>query len=97
MGSSSLREELFNTFLKAHGSSTPTSTGNDNLKVGNDANLIQEDKVEVARRRKEKAVREREERVKAERSRVEAEIGRSRVGLNQEEGERSFRCVHSYT
>lgn len=43
--------------------------------------------------RKERAVKEREDKVKAERGRLEAEIGRSRMGLNKEEGEREFMCA----
>jgi len=42
--------------------------------------------------RRERAVREREEKVKAERSRIEMNIERSRVGINQEEGERVYKC-----
>lgn len=45
------------------------------------------------REKKERAVREREEKVKAQRGQLEADIGRSRMGLNKEEGEREFRCV----
>jgi heat shock protein 90kDa beta len=41
--------------------------------------------------RKERAVREREEKVRAERDRLEVDIGRSRMGMNQEEGEREFK------
>lgn len=40
--------------------------------------------------RKERALKEREEKVRAQRGRMEAEIGRSRVDLNQEEGEQEF-------
>lgn len=43
--------------------------------------------------RKERAVKEREEKIKAERGRVEVDIGRSRQGLDKEEGEREFRCA----
>lgn len=41
--------------------------------------------------RKERALKEREDKVREQRGRMEAEIGRSRVDLNQEEGERVFR------
>jgi len=43
--------------------------------------------------RKERAVKEREEKVKAERDRLEVDIGRSRMGMNKEEGEREFKCA----
>jgi hypothetical protein len=43
--------------------------------------------------RKERAVREREEKVRTERERLEADIGRSRMGMNQEEGGREFKCA----
>lgn len=43
--------------------------------------------------RKERAVREREQKVKAELTLVEKNIEQSRMGINQEEGEREFRCA----
>lgn len=52
------------------------------------------DEEEYARKRqerKERAVKERAEKVRLDQDRVQAEIGRSRQGLNQEEGERGFR------
>jgi heat shock protein beta len=60
---------------------------------GDEAPDAEEDEQERIRKRKEKAVREREEKVSAERSRVGAEIGRSRLALNKDEGEREFRCA----
>ena len=47
--------------------------------------------------RKERAVKEREDKIKAERGRVEADIGRSRQGIDKEEGEREFRCAFATT
>lgn len=95
VGSSSLREELFNTFLKARVSSSkddevtmsqnPVATlkaANPNGETGPQRKRLE---------RKERALKEREEKVRAQRGRMEAEIGRSRVDLNQEEGEREFR------
>lgn len=38
-------------------------------------------------------MREREQKVKAELSRIEMSIERSRVGINQEEGERDYKCA----
>jgi hypothetical protein len=43
--------------------------------------------------RKERAVKEREEKVRTERERLEADIGRSRMGMSQEEGSREFKCA----
>lgn len=82
VGSSSLREELFKTFLKVGAPSTS--------KVSiQQENTIADQGIDRSQR-KERAVKEREEKIKAERSKVEAQIGRSRQGLNQEEDEREF-------
>lgn len=94
-----MREELFNTFLKAHGASaTPEPTSRDKPDYNEKAEqkIDEEDEAErerTKREKKERAVREREERVKVERSKVEAAIDRSRMGLTKEEGELEFRCA----
>ncbi|KAI0775935.1 hypothetical protein BD413DRAFT_256226 [Trametes elegans] len=97
VGSSSLREELFNTYIKAGASdevttaSTPEGAG-----APQSQKTSAEDEEERERRRKERkerAVREREEKVRAERSKVEAEIDRSKLGLTKEEGELEFRTM----
>ncbi|KAG2056445.1 HSP90-domain-containing protein [Suillus hirtellus] len=92
VGSSSLREELFQTFLKAHGSSsshsTPTKVTDETGKHG-----TEEDAEQMRRDKKEQALKEREQKVRADRSRMDAEIGRSKMGLNLEEGEREFRTL----
>src|ERR1700722_12053457 len=96
VGSSSLREELFNTFLKANTSSAVVliSHNEDESSTSHPVQpMTQEDEQEHIRRRKERAVREREEKVKAERSRVETDIERSRSDLNKDESERDFRCA----
>ncbi|KAJ8482248.1 hypothetical protein ONZ45_g15022 [Pleurotus djamor] len=89
VGSSSLREELFNTYLKAgkwKDSSSPSlPSEQQSSKTAEDADTETRKK-----ERKERAVKEREQKVKAERGRVEAEIDRSRKGLSKEEGEREF-------
>ena len=99
MGSSSLREELFNTFIKAGASEEPTRALSPNsTEQGSSRPTAQEDEEERERRRKERkerAVKEREEKVKAERSKLEAEIDRSKLGLTKEEGELEFRCAPS--
>jgi len=88
VGSSSLREELFNAFLKASASSTEIgqSVETKDSQLSKDA-----EKSESKRERKERAVKEREEKVKAERERLEANIGRSKMELNKEEGELQFK------
>ncbi|KII94772.1 hypothetical protein PLICRDRAFT_99110 [Plicaturopsis crispa FD-325 SS-3] len=99
VGSSSLREELFKTFLKALSTSAvPADPAASAEKLSGDAMTVGEvdDDAERERRRREKkerAVREREEKVKAQRGQLEADIGRSRMGLNKEEGEREFRTM----
>ncbi len=97
VGSSSLREELFNTYLKAHDSSL-TPAESPEVEPGEDANgdVHMDDEAEKERKRqgrKERAVKEREEKIKAERTKVEADIGRSRLGLNKEEDDLEFRCA----
>lgn len=96
VGSSHLREELFNTYLKAHGETQPLAPGD--AKAGDhvDSTHTEENPGERERKRrerKERAVKEREEKVRAERSKVEIDIGRSRMGLDKEEGELEFRCA----
>jgi heat shock protein beta len=97
VGSSSLREELFNTFLKAQEPNTSVSDAPANRDpVNQEEESVEGDAQDRKRQeRKERAVREREEKIKAERGRVEADIGRSRQGLDREEGEREFRCALS--
>ncbi|KAL0579544.1 hypothetical protein V5O48_002473 [Marasmius crinis-equi] len=89
VGSSSLREELFNTFLKAKsGVSTRPSEETESAKTDKQQNT-KEDKAE----RKKRALQEREAKVRAERDNLEASIGRSKMDLNKEEGERDFRTL----
>ncbi|KAG2141685.1 Hsp90 protein-domain-containing protein [Suillus bovinus] len=92
VGSSSLREELFQIFLKAHGSSSSHSTS---TKVMDETgeNGTEEDAERKRREKKEQALKEREQKVRADRTRMDAEIGRSKMGLNLEEGEREFRTL----
>lgn len=90
VGSSSLREELFNTFLKA--STAPPKL--DETKEVEEPVNPEEDEAEQELKRKEKkerAVRDREQKVRSDMNRVEADIGRSKMGLNKEEDEREFR------
>lgn len=90
VGSSSLREELFQTFLKARGSSTSYRSPIPGKETGKHDDTP-EDSVRRRREKKEQALKEREEKVRTERSRMDAEIGRSKMSLNTEEGQREFR------
>jgi hypothetical protein len=90
VGSSSLREELYNTFIKAQDSVAPPAQMD---AVDNDASA-QEDKM-TKQERRERAVRDREAQVHVERRKVEADIDRSKLNLNREEGEALFRCAGS--
>jgi len=92
VGSSSLRAELFNTFLNARSNRTvldeSETQGTDvpSAEQGNDTQKRKKD-------RKAEAVKEREKMVRAELERVQATIEKSRSGLNREEGELQFRCA----
>ncbi|EIM85639.1 uncharacterized protein STEHIDRAFT_140208 [Stereum hirsutum FP-91666 SS1] len=95
VGSSSLREELFSTFLKAQSANTTPpaeSKATPNSSKADDHEAEQE-KEKKKREKKERAVKEREEKIKAEQRRVEADINKSRMGLNKEEGELEFRTM----
>lgn len=98
VGSSSLREELFCSYLKANGADTVTINEQTSADTARDA-AEQDDVVDEAERerrrkeRKERAVKEREEKIQAERQKVNAEIDRSKSTLNREESELEFRCA----
>jgi len=91
VGSSSLRTELFNTFMNAR--SNRTVPGSTETQGGDVPSVEQGDDTQRRKDRKAEAVKEREEKVKAERERVQATIEKSRSGLNREEGELQFRCA----
>lgn len=84
VGSSSLREELFNTFMK--GNFLDVSSSKIGPVPAETTSLSKEE-------RKERAVKEREQKIKAELNRVEMNIERSRKGINHEEGERDYKCA----
>ncbi|OAX43511.1 HSP90-domain-containing protein [Rhizopogon vinicolor AM-OR11-026] len=90
VGSSSLREELFQTFLKAHGSSSSYSASAPVKDETGKTDGKSEDSELRRKEKKEQALKEREEKVRAERNRMDAEIGRSKMNLNTEEGGREF-------
>ncbi|KAJ6484984.1 Hsp90 protein-domain-containing protein [Mycena vitilis] len=92
VGSSSLREELFNTFVKGV-SSTSEPEG---ISKAEEPEQVEETYEEQQRKRQERAkqaVKEREEKVRADLGRVEAEIGRSRQLGDKEEGELLFKSM----
>jgi hypothetical protein len=87
VGSSSLREELFNTYLK--GISVSTSNNAKESEPGNPKPMERESR----EARRERALREREQKVKIEQGKVNIAIEKTRTGMNLEEGERLFKCV----
>jgi len=92
VGSSSLREELYEAFIKTleeNKTDVNASDGPSNNQAQSKA--LEVDLEEEKRRRREKAVKEREEMVKAEKHKVEKANARSRAGLSLEEGELSFK------
>ncbi|KAF8559124.1 HSP90-domain-containing protein [Imleria badia] len=93
VGSSTLREELFDAFLKARGSSDSKNHQDEVEKPQSSTPADETEKDRKRQEKRERALNEREERVRAQRGRTEAEIGRSRLGLTKEEGERVFRML----
>lgn len=86
VGSSSLREELFNTFLKGKASNSAKEASSESSATKDTPQDAPSDKQE----RRAKAVKEREEKILAERRLLDANIERSKRGVDQEEGERLF-------
>lgn len=96
VGSSSLREELFNTFLKGNSMGASAAQAETVAEAGEVIQAEEETYEEQQKRREERArqaVKEREGKVRADLSRVEAEIGRSRQLGDREEGEMLFKCA----
>ncbi|KAF8165360.1 Hsp90 protein-domain-containing protein [Crassisporium funariophilum] len=90
VGSSSLREELYQTFLKGQGSLDAKKQDSSDITT-QDVNT--KGSVGDRQERRNKAVKEREDKVKTERRRLDADIEKSKLGIDQEEGERSFRTL----
>ncbi|TFK28756.1 HSP90-domain-containing protein [Coprinopsis marcescibilis] len=85
VGSSSLREELFNTFIKNIASTSkaePTNT--------TPPDAVEKESKEL---RRDRALKEREQQVKVQQDWVSTKIAKSRIGMNQEEGERTFNTM----
>lgn len=91
VGSSSLREELFNTFLNSQSNKVVPDQSEKQDAEAPSTELGDETQKRIDR--KAQAVKEREEKIKVERERVQATIEESRIGLNREEGELQFRCA----
>jgi len=92
VGSSSLREELYEAFVKTLEESKMDVDASGASSITKDQSRGPEvDPEEEKRRRREKAVKEREEMVRAEKEKVEKANARSRAGLSLEEGELSFK------
>ena len=98
VGSSSLREELFNTFKKTtFETSTATTQGSTDRDSAHDNGKDENKDGKISKRsRAERAVLERESRVRAEQARTQAEMSRTRVALSREESERVFMCVSPF-
>ncbi|KAJ7095368.1 Hsp90 protein-domain-containing protein [Mycena belliarum] len=95
VGSSSLREELFNTFIKGN-TIASTSQISSPSKIDDKPSVDEETHEEHQKKREERAkqaVKEREDKVRAELGRVEAEIGKSRQLGDKEEGEMLFKSM----
>jgi len=103
VGSSSLREELFGTYIKtlsawdiasAPSNKTPTEEEDDAQHLEDDADDARR---KQRKERAERGLREREEKVKRERAGLERDLGRTRGAVGREEGEREFMCVSAET
>lgn len=98
VGSSSLREELFNTYRKslARGDSSATArVPASDSEMGASAAPTRDgsDLKRLDREKKARAVREREDKVRRERERLDVENARSRDELSREEDELQFLCA----
>jgi hypothetical protein len=93
VGSSSLREELFNTFLKGNSSTSKESSRHEVRQSTPADEETYEQQQQKRQERARQAVKEREDKVRADLGRVEAEIGRSRQMGMHEEGELIFKCA----
>ncbi|KAJ7283667.1 Hsp90 protein-domain-containing protein [Mycena rebaudengoi] len=93
VGSSSLREELFNTFLKGNSSTSKESSRHEVRQSTPADEETYEQQQQKRQERARQAVKEREDKVRADLGRVEAEIGRSRQMGMHEEGELIFKSM----
>lgn len=107
VGSPSLREELFATYIKTMGGPSrdpPTQTDKSvrtTRKEQGDGEADADADADASRKkrraeRSERGLREREEKVRRERAGLERELGRTRGAVGREEGEREFMYVLRY-
>ncbi|WVQ67803.1 uncharacterized protein L199_006008 [Kwoniella botswanensis] len=82
VGSSSLREELFNNHIKNLASSSSTN--------GSEKKLSKAEEAAKRRAKAEASLRERENKIKAEKEKIEFENHKSRVGAGKQDAERLF-------
>lgn len=80
VGSSSLREELFQSYIRKLASSSTAET----------PEQASERRLAERKAKQEASLRERQSQVNQERERVEKDVGRSKKGAGREEGERLF-------
>ncbi|KAG6854796.1 hypothetical protein C0991_001223 [Blastosporella zonata] len=97
VGSSSLREELFNTFIKGKHEKEADRKRPDLITSTDGSKRLEEmdeeEREKSREEKKERAVKDREQKVRVERDRLEADIGRSRSDVTREEGERDFKSM----
>ncbi|KAG5636611.1 hypothetical protein H0H81_007408 [Sphagnurus paluster] len=92
VGSSSLREELFNTFLKGKNTRVfqePSASSTQVVEEDEDM----EDKERLRKQKKERAIQDRQQKVQQERERLEVDIGKSRNDVSREQGERDYKTM----
>jgi hypothetical protein len=87
VGSSSRREELFHTYMKEMSGKAPEQ----HPQFADKGSTATIDTQPADRRTR--AIREREEKVRAMRQTLTGEIEQSKIGIDIEEGERSFSCA----
>lgn len=95
VGSSSLREELFATYVKTVTNSLSKADMLEESAQGEDQGHDDDATRRKRAERAERGLREREERVRRDRAGLERELGRTRGAVGREEGEREFMCVLS--
>jgi transcription elongation regulator 1 len=84
VGSSSFRQELYESFVKSGSQKISSQAGPGSSTKPDNEKLSKQE-------RKDRAVREREDKVRSERNKIQSQIDKSKMGMNIEEGERIFR------
>lgn len=94
VGSSSLREELYDAFVKTSLDIKEPDIDMEDAALKDAPEPAVQDVEEDKKKRREKAVKDREEKVKAERDKLDRTNAKSRADLGKEEGELQFRCAY---